>query len=58
MYPLSLAAPLLEMYGIINTIDGAGIIMYIPGAIFEVLLLPIWLFVKGFNLSVIDPGLQ
>ncbi|MHC4213004.1 MAG: DUF4386 domain-containing protein [Planctomycetota bacterium] len=55
-YPLSLLAPLLEMFGIIDTLDGAGIIMYIPGAIFEALLLPIWLFVKGFKPSAISSG--
>jgi hypothetical protein len=55
-YPLSLVAALLDMFGIIDTLHGAGIIMYLPGSIFEVLLLPIWLFVKGFNPSAISSG--
>ena len=55
-YPLSLVAALLDMFGIIDTLHGAGIIMYLPGSIFEVLLLPIWLFVKGFNPSAIASG--
>jgi amino acid permease len=53
-YPLSLVAPLLDMFDIIDTLHGAGLIMYLPGAIFEVLLLPIWLFVKGFNSLAVD----
>ncbi|MHC4536376.1 MAG: DUF4386 domain-containing protein, partial [Planctomycetota bacterium] len=56
-YPLSLAAPLFEMFDIIDTLEGAGIIMYLPGALFEIILLPIWLFVKGFNSSAIDPDI-
>jgi hypothetical protein len=55
-YPLSLVAALLDMFGIIDTLHVAGIIMYLPGSIFEVLLLPIWLFVKGFNPSAIASG--
>lgn len=52
-YSLSLIAPLLDMYGIIDTLHGPGLIMYIPGSIFEIILLPVWLIVKGFNSSVI-----
>ena len=44
---LFLSAP-LDILGIIDTTDIGGI-MYIPGAIFELLLLPIWLISKGFN---------
>jgi hypothetical protein len=57
-YPLSLAAPLLEMFDVIDTLEGAGIIMYLPGTLFEIILLPIWLFVKGFNLSAIESANQ
>ena len=52
-YPLSIAAPLLEMFGIIDTLHGPGLIMYLPGSIFEIVLLPVWLIVKGFNSSAI-----
>ena len=55
-YPLSLAAPLLDMFGIVDTLHGAGLIMYLPGSIFEIVLLPIWLIAKGFNPSAIDSG--
>ena len=37
-----------DLLGIIDT-TGTGGILYVPGALFELLLLPIWLFVKGFN---------
>ena len=55
-YPLSLVAPLLDMFDIIDTLHGAGIIMYLPGALFEIVLFPIWLFIKGFNSSAISSG--
>ncbi|MBU1009356.1 MAG: DUF4386 domain-containing protein [Bacteroidetes bacterium] len=42
----------LDMFGIFNINDGAGMLLYLPGGLFE-LFLPIWLFIKGFNLSVI-----
>ncbi|MDP4501979.1 hypothetical protein [Nonomuraea turcica] len=29
---------------------GPGMILLAPGGLFEVLVLPIWLFAKGFNL--------
>jgi hypothetical protein len=53
-YPLSLLAPLLEMFGIIDTLHGAGMIMYLPGSVFEILLLPMWLIIKGLNASAAD----
>lgn len=42
-----LSAP-LDLLGIIDT-TGAGGVLYVPGALFELFLLPIWLFVNGFN---------
>ena len=38
----------LNMFGLININDGAGMLIYLPGGLFE-LFLPLWLFVKGFN---------
>lgn len=38
-------------FGIIG--HDVGMVLYIPGAIFEIIF-PIWLIVKGFNLSAID----
>lgn len=42
----------LDMFSIFNINDGAGMLLYLPGGIFE-LFLPIWLFIKGFNSSAI-----
>jgi hypothetical protein len=50
-YALLLPGTLLHIFGHIDMLG--EVIVFIPGALFE-LLLPIWLFVKGFNSSAID----
>ncbi len=55
-YVLVVASAVLDICGIIDTTHGAGMIMYVPGGLFETLLFPIWLIVKGFNSSVTDSG--
>lgn len=50
-YALVLLSAPLDILSIIDT-AGTGGIMYVPGAIFELFLLPIWLIVKGFNSSI------
>lgn len=52
-YASLLTGAILVIFGLID-IDGAGMIAFLPGSIFELLLLPIWLFAKGFNTSAID----
>lgn len=47
-YALVLLSAPLDLLDIIDTTDVGGI-MYVPGAIFEFILLPIWLVFKGFN---------
>lgn len=47
-YALVFASAPLDLLGIIDT-TGSGGVLYVPGALFELLLLPIWLFWKGFN---------
>ncbi len=47
-----LPGTLLDMFGHVDTLQGAGMLVVLPGGLFE-LLLPIWLFVKGFNPSAI-----
>ena len=42
----------LDMFSIFNINEGAGMLLYLPGGLFE-LFLPIWLFIKGFNSSAI-----
>jgi len=47
-YTSVLVSAPLDLLGIIDTTRTGGV-LYVPGALFELLLLPIWLFVKGFN---------
>ena len=47
-YALVLLSAPLDIIGMIDTTDTGGI-MYVPGAIFEIILLPTWLITKGFN---------
>jgi len=54
-YALLLLSAPLDIVGLIDT-TGVGGIMYVPGALFELFLFPIWLIVKGFNSSTIDSG--
>lgn len=42
----------VDMFGLIDVDQGAGLVAVLPGGLFE-LFLPIWLFVKGFNPSAI-----
>ena len=51
-YVLLLVSALLDIFGVIDT-QGVGMIMYLPGTIFELILLPAWLIIKGFNPSAI-----
>jgi uncharacterized protein DUF4386 len=54
-YVLVLLSAPLDILNIIDT-TGAGGIMYIPGAILEIFLLPFWLIIKGFNSSATASG--
>ena len=51
-YAMLLLGVSLNMLGYVDTNAGAGMLLYLPGGLFE-LFLPIWLFVKGFNSSTI-----
>jgi hypothetical protein len=51
-YAMLFLGVVLDMFGIFNINDGAGMLIYLPGGLFE-LFLPIWLFIKGFNSSAI-----
>jgi hypothetical protein len=52
-YAILLLAAVLDMLGLIDTVAGLGLIGLVPGGLFE-LLLPIWLFARGFNLTTSD----
>src|ERR1700680_1284190 len=47
-YSVLFVAAVLDALGLINTAAGAGMVALVPGGIFE-LILPIWLFVRGFR---------
>jgi hypothetical protein len=49
-YPVLLLGTILAMFNVTTVTHGAGLVALIPGGLFE-LILPIWLFAKGFNES-------
>ena len=51
-YVVLLLGVVMDMFNIIHINDGAGMLIYLPGGLFE-FILPIWLFIKGFNSSAI-----
>ncbi len=52
-YVALLLVAVLDMLGIVDTVAGLGLIGLVPGGLFE-LLLPIWLFARGFNFTASD----
>jgi hypothetical protein len=50
-YALLLLAVPLDMAGVLDTDAGVGQAVFVPGALFELLVLPIWLFAKGLNVA-------
>ncbi len=62
-YLLLLIGVPLGFAGLIDTTAGVGQALIVPGAVFEVIVLPLWLFIRGFStakqtrLSVADPVL-
>lgn len=48
-YALLLLGVPLDLLGVLSMDAGLGMILLAPGGLFEVLVLPIWLFVKGFS---------
>src|SRR5436305_8391071 len=49
-YAALLGASVLDMLGLIDLVAGPGLVWLVPGGLFE-LLLPIWLFARGFNVT-------
>lgn len=47
-YPAMLLGTVLEMFGLLDLQQGVGLALVWPVGLFE-LVLPVWLFVKGFN---------
>jgi hypothetical protein len=48
-----LLAAVLDTLGIVYTVGGVGLVGLVPGGLFE-LLLPIWPFARGFNLTAVN----
>jgi hypothetical protein len=48
-YALVLASALLAIVGAIDTTAAPGALLYVPGGLFELVVLPGWLFWKGFS---------
>jgi Domain of unknown function (DUF4386) len=54
-YPALLLAAVLDILGIADTVGGLGLVGLVPGGLFE-LVLPIWLFARGFKSSAVVTG--
>jgi len=52
-YPIFLVGSVLAMFNLIDITHGAGMLALVPGGLFE-LILPIWLFTKGFFFPQIE----
>lgn len=48
-YSLLLLTVPLDLLGVIDASEGAGLVMLAPGGLYEFLILPIWLMAKGFR---------
>jgi hypothetical protein len=48
-----LAKHIIDICGIIDTTNGLGSVFYIPGGLWELIIFPVWLFVKGFDKSAL-----
>jgi hypothetical protein len=52
-YICLLLSAVLSICGVIDTTKGLGMVLYIPGGLWELIAFPLWLFIKGFY---IPPG--
>jgi hypothetical protein len=54
-YALLLPAAVIGLYGILDpTPGGPGSILAVPVALWEIIIMPVWLFTKGFDTSLIS----
>jgi hypothetical protein len=51
-YLLLMLSAIFEICGVMDTTKGLGAIMYIPGGLWELVVFPGWLFIKGFKVDV------
>jgi hypothetical protein len=48
-YALLMLGVILDFAGVVSVDKGAGLLLFVPGGLFEFILLPMWLIAKGFN---------
>lgn len=51
-YGLLFLSAMLDICGVIDTANGSGFLLYIPGGLWELIIFPLWLFIKGFSISL------
>jgi hypothetical protein len=49
-YALLLSGAVADLLGVVDMNNGPGMVLLVPGGLFEFVVLPIWLFAKGFRL--------
>ena len=57
-YALLLPAFVLALFGVFDPTPGAGglgSLLAVPVAVWEIIIMPVWLYAKGFNTAVISP---
>src|SRR5947209_16803024 len=52
-YPALLLVAVLDLFGIVDTVAGLGLVGLVPGGLFE-FLLPLWLFAKGSDVTALN----
>lgn len=50
---LTIGVP-LDLFGILDMGSGAGLLLVVPGGLFELVFLPVWLITKGFSAAQAD----
>jgi len=53
-YSLLLLVVPLDLLGVVEESSGAGLALLIPGALYEFVILPIWLIAKGFRRPILS----
>jgi hypothetical protein len=48
-YAVLLPASVLELFGALTLAEFPGLLVFLPGSLFEILLFPVWLFARGLS---------